>query len=246
METSAFTVFRLSCPVPPCCPSAPHPVGGRVCTGAVWATVLTPVPLWHIGERLLNRSLKIRVLICKSEAQSGLAVESPQDCSVVFSVLQGHADPHRQPCSPLCCFPVRTRWSSRGPQSFPVALTWFSLIRVVAILCVTVMSQARPSSLAICGRGGIPGTFLQPAPPQGRRPRTPHTLCPSRPWPDSFLPWRGNRGEGGRAGFSVLFWPLACWVGQHFPARGTSPLALVDCPEPARPPSELRLKGLPS
>ena len=92
METSAFRVFRFSCPALPCCPPAPHPVWreGRACTGAVWATVLTPVPPWHVVERLLNRPLKIRVLIHQTETQSGLAMESPQDCNVMLSVLRGH------------------------------------------------------------------------------------------------------------------------------------------------------------
>lgn len=133
-------------------------------------------------------------------------------------------------------------WGAPGPLS-PASFSEASFMSRFPVLVTPtdslLHSQAGPALSSL-----DPRNFPPALPSPGQESKDPHALCPSWPWPDSFLPWRGNRGEGGRAGFSVLFglWP-AEWVNTSL--QGESPRALVDCPEPARPRSELRLKGLP-
>lgn len=60
METSAFTVFRFSCPAPPCCPQ--HPMLCVEKGGVHWCCLgYSPEPrspVWH-WQRLLNHLLKM-------------------------------------------------------------------------------------------------------------------------------------------------------------------------------------------
>ena len=102
-------------------------------------------------------------------------------------------------------------WGAPGPLS-PASFSEASFMSRFPMLMIPtdslLPSQAGPALSSLDPRN-FPAALASPE----QKPKDPHALCPSWPWPGSFLSWRGNCGEGGRAGFSVLFglWP-AEWV----------------------------------
>lgn len=148
-----------------------------MCREAAQATLPTPSPL---RERLVNRSLRIRVRVHKKQVAKHLChgvvkgltprcVQSRED-AVTFST------PHPPPPLPsaglalLFCSSPRAGPNSRRPQSFLVAFGWFSPLVTLQSTEDPVsysLSQSRPSCLGTCrgSRGGgglLPWALLPP------------------------------------------------------------------------------------